>query len=175
VEYLDRSELRRLFQVAYDHNRLHHLALVVGLWHGCRVSELVALKGTDIVDGQVVIRRLKGSKSTVQPIHKDADPLFDETPVLTMAQKNPGRLFPFSRQRFDVVIKKYGALAGIHPDKLHSHATCKHSIAMLIWDATQSVGQLQNYLGHVSSGSSLCYLAEVDARKAQAAVAGISI
>ena len=174
MEYLDKSELRRLFQVAYQRNRLHHLALVVGLWHGLRVSEIIAIKGSDIADGQLRVKRLKRSKPTLHLIHRDGDPLFDESPILDMAKANE-RLFPFSRRRVDQFIKKYGEIAGIHPDKCHSHAVCKHSMAMLLWDHTHSLGQIQNYLGHKAASSTLCYLAEADSRKAAAAVAGISI
>jgi len=175
MQYLNKSELRRLFKVAYERNRTHHLALLVGLWHGLRVSEILKIKGTDIVDGQLSVKRLKRSKATVQPIHVDADPLFDESPLLELAARTPGRLFQFSRQRVDQFIRVYGAAAGIHPDKLHSHAVCKHSLAMLLWDSSHSLGMIQSYLGHRAASSSLCYLAEADARKAQDAVAGIAI
>lgn len=174
MEYLSKSELRRLFQAAFERNRVHHLAMVCGLWHGLRVSEIIAINGTDLQDGQLSVKRLKKSKATVQPIHVDADPLFDESPLLQMATENPGRLFPFSRQRADQFIRRYAALAGIHPKKAHMHSL-KHSTAMLIWDATQNLGQIQSYLGHKEASSTMCYLVEVDARKAQAAVAGISI
>jgi integrase len=175
MEYLTKSELRRLFKVAHGRNVTHHLALVVGLWHGLRVSEILAIRGTDIVDGQLSVKRLKRSKATVQPIHVDGDPLFDESPILKLAAENPGRLFEFSRQRVDQFIRKYGELSGIHPDKCHAHAVCKHSLAMLLWDSTHSLGQIQSYLGHRASSSTLCYLVEADARKAQAAVAGLTI
>ncbi len=175
MEYLNRTELRRLFKVAYERNRTHHLALAVGLWHGLRVSEILKIKGTDIVDGQLSVKRLKRSKATVQPIHVDADLLFDESPILELARQNKGRLFPFSRQRVDQFIRKYGKLAGIHPDKLHAHAVCKHSLAMLLWDQTHSLGQIQSYLGHRAASSTMCYLVEADARVAQAAVAGMTI
>jgi integrase len=175
MEYMNKSELRRLFQVAYDRNRTHHLAMVVGLWHGLRVSEIIKIKGSDIADGYLSVRRLKRSKATVQPIHVDADPLFSEEPLLAMAAQNKGRLFNFSRRRVDQFVKKYGELAGIHPDKCHAHAVCKHSLAMLLWDQTHSLGQIQSYLGHRASSSTLCYLVEADARIAQAAVAEITI
>ena len=175
MEYLTKSELRRLFKVAYQKNRTHHLALVVGLFHGLRVSEIVAIKGRDIVDGQLSVRRLKRSKATLQPIHTVADPLFDESPLLAMAAKHKGRLFNFSRQRVDQFIRAYGALANIHPDKLHAHAVCKHSLAMLLWSQTHSLGQIQSYLGHKSASSTLCYLAEADSLIAQSAVSSMTI
>lgn len=176
MHYLTKAELRGLFQAAYDRNRNHHLALVVALWHGMRVSELINVRGTDVTaDGEVIVRRLKGSNTTLQPVRRDPDPLFDETPIITLAQERKTlRLFPISRQHFDRLIKQYGADAGIHPDKLHMHAL-KHSVAMLLWDVTGNLGQLQSYLGHKAASSTLCYLAEADARKAQAALAGIRL
>jgi len=174
MEYLTRDELRRLFQVAYERNRLHHLALVVTLWHGLRVSETVTLKGKQVADGSISIRRLKKSKPTCQPLHMDGDVLFDESPLMEMAKSNKGRLFNFGRKRVDQFIKRYGEMAGLHPSKCHMHAL-KHSCAMLIWDATKSLGSIQNYLGHKAPSSTLVYLAEVDAQKAFSAVASISI
>lgn len=172
--YLTKDELRRLFQAAYNHDRRHHLALLTAMLHGMRVSELNNLRGSDITpDGCVVVRRLKGSRTTMQPIRRDSDPLFDESPIIALAQERKGlRLFEISRQHFDRLIKQYGTEAGIHPDKCHMHAL-KHSCAMTLWDATGSLGQLQSYLGHVSASSSLVYLAEADARKAQSALAAV--
>ena len=174
MEHLSKDELRRLFKAAYDANRTHHLFLVVTLWHGLRVSEAIHIQGRDISDGQLSIVRLKKSNSTVQPIYRDSDPLFDETPLLEMANANSGRLFSFSRQRADQFIRKYAALAGIHPDKAHMHSL-KHSIAMLLWSKSHSLGEIQNYLGHKAASSSVCYLREVDAQKAFTSVAGITI
>lgn len=176
MTYLTKDELRRLFQVAYNHNRTYHLALVTALWHGMRVSELTNLRGSDVTaDGNVIVRRLKGSHTTMQPIRRDADTLLDESPILALAQERKSlRLFPICRQTFDRLIKQYGIEAGIHPDKLHMHSL-KHSVAMLLWDVTGNLGQLQSYLGHKAASSTLCYLYEGDARKAQQALAGISI
>lgn len=174
MEYFDKNELRRLFQVAYDKNRHHHLFLVVALWHGLRVSEAIQVQGTDICDGQLSVARLKRSYATCHPIHADTDPLFDETPIIELAAKTPGRLFLFSRQRADQFIKRYGKMAGLHPSKSHMHAL-KHSIAMLIWDETHSLGQIGGYVGHRAPGSTMCYLVEADRRKAYAAVAGITL
>jgi integrase len=174
VEYFDKHELRRLFKVAYEHNKRHHLCLVVTLWHGLRVSEAIQIKGTDICDGQLSVARLKRSEATCQPIHASADPIFDESPILELAANCNGRLFPFSRQRADQFIKRYASIAKLHPSKAHMHSL-KHSMAMLLWDQTKSLGQIQGYIGHRSPGSTMCYLVEADRRKAYAAAAGIAI
>lgn len=174
MTYLSKDELRKLFQVAYDRNREHHLALLVAYWHGARVSELANLRGTDVDNGNVIVRRLKGSLTTVQAIHRDSNPLLDETPLLELARERKSlRLFPVHRSHFDRLIKQYGAEAGIHPDKCHMHSL-KHSVAMTLWDVTKDLGQIQNFLGHKAVSSTLCYLREVDGSKAQTALAGVT-
>jgi integrase len=177
MQYLDRSEIRRFFTVAYEKGtRRHHLALLMGFWHGLRCSEVINILGSDIQDGQLSVQRLKGSNATLQPIHRDANPAFDCSPLLAIAAATPNaRLFPFCRQRIDQIVKRYGAMAGLHSDKCHAHAAGKHAIAMVVWEETHSLGQIQSYLGHKSSSSSLQYLREVDHTKAQDAVAGIQL
>jgi hypothetical protein len=140
------------------------------------VSELIQIRGWDIQDGQLSVSRLKRSNTTLQPIRVDSDPLFDCSPVLEMATGNPeSRLFPFSRQRVDQFVRRYARLAGLHLDKAHFHSVCKHSIAMALWNETHSLGQIQSYLGHKSSSSSLQYLREADNGKAIRAVSAISM
>lgn len=172
--YLSKQETRALFEAAHRHNPNYHLAMLVALMHGMRVSEVTALRGTDITaDGQIIVRRLKGSRTTIQPIRRDSDPLFDETPLIELARERKGlRLFEVTPRHLNRLMRQYGIEAGIHPDKCHMHAW-KHTTAMTIWDATGSLGQLQSYLGHVSPSSSLVYLAEADARKAQSALAAV--
>ena len=147
MEYLTKSELRRLFEVAYEQDHHRHLFLVTVFWHGSRVSETLEVRGTDIRDGKIVIRRKKGSVKTEQDIHKDKDPLFDESPILKLAGTQ-GRLFPWSRFQMHKFITKCGLMAGIPKDKLHMHAL-KHSTAMVLWTATGgNLGLLQRHLGH---------------------------
>jgi len=174
MTYLTKDELRRLFQVVHDRNRLHHLFFLVVLCHGLRVSEGINVSDTSIADRQLAMKRLKKSRATLQPIHQDDDAIFDCTPLLEMAVNNKGRLFNFSRQYADRLIKRYCAIAGIHPMKAHCHSL-KHSMAILIWEATHSLGQIQSYLGHKEASSTMQYLVEIDQLKAQNAVAEISI
>jgi len=139
MEYLTRDELVRLFKVARDHNKLHHIAMLVGLLHGLRVSEMLAIRGCDICDGKLSVRRLKKSRATLHALRFDSDPLFDESPLLKLAQANPdATLFRWSRQYMDIVLKRYAALAGIHPSKAHYHVL-KHSICVLLWQETHDL------------------------------------
>lgn len=167
MQYLEKDELRRLFAVAAKHDAKHHLALLVSLTHGLRASEVIRLRGTDIRDGRITVQRLKGSKKTVQPLRIDmSDPLFDESPLIELAsQCGSERLFKWTRQLMDRFIKAYGSEAGLRADCCHHHVL-KHSSAMLIWSASQQLGEVQNWLGHRSSSSSVAYLAVVDEMKA---------
>jgi integrase len=94
---LPKDELRRLLTVAYARNRAHHLAALVAFLHGLRVSEVLPIRGIDVVDGQLSVRRLKNSRPTIHAIRTDTDPVFDESVVIELAKTNPGRLFNFSR------------------------------------------------------------------------------
>ena len=89
MEYLTREELVRLFKVARDRNKLHHIAMLVGLLHGLRVSEMLAIRGRDICDGKLSVKRLKKSRATLHALRVDSDPLVDESPLLELARTNP--------------------------------------------------------------------------------------
>jgi integrase len=174
MEYLNRDELVRLFKVARIHNPLHHVAMLVGLLHGLRVSETLAIRGRDICDGRLSVKRLKKSRATLHALRIDSDPLFDESPLLKLAKANPEtELFPWSRQYMDVLIKRYAALAGIHPAKRHYHVL-KHSICVLLWQETHDLNAIQDHVGHRSSSSTLIYLRADAAQKAQMTVVSMS-
>jgi site-specific recombinase XerD len=79
----------------------------------------------------------------------------------------------WSRQYMDVVIKRYSALAGIHPAKRHYHVL-KHSICVLLWQETHDLNAIQDHVGHRSSSSTLVYLRADAAQKAQNTIAGMS-
>jgi integrase len=164
VTYWTVEETQRLLKVAYAANREHHLIILLSVTFGLRVSEILAIEGRDIQDGQLDVQRLKRSRRTLQPIFISSDPLFNCSPLIERAKQNPGRLFDYTRQWVAKLVKKYGEQAGLHPSKCHIHAG-KHTCAMMIWGQSRSLGELQNVLGHVSAASSLIYLREVDMQK----------
>lgn len=173
--FLEREELRALMQAAHDRNKHHHLALVVSLFSGLRVSELLAIRGRDVANGQLAVKRLKKSRATLHAVRIDADPLFDASPLLKLASDCPDILiFPWCRQRVDQFIKRYAELAGLHPSKAHHHVL-KHTICMLLWKETGDLSAIQDYVGHKSSSSTLVYMRHDAEKKAHAAVAGLSL
>lgn len=166
MQYLTHKEYKRLIDVAKQHDMRYALAITVAYAHGLRVSELLRITHRHVVDGQIEIARLKGSRRTLQPV---CEGLRAE---LVLAAKTPGKLFPWSRQWFDLLMKRYCGEAGIHPSKAHMHVL-KHSCAMRIWEATKSLGAVQGWLGHKSASSSVVYLRENDSNAAAAAMSAV--
>lgn len=173
--YLNRDEVRRLLQAAYEHNRVHHQCLLAMFLSGLRVSEAINIQGRDVQDGQLFVARLKDSKETLHTLRINAsDPVFDQSPLIEMACKNPGRLFDFSRRRVDQFIKRYGQVAGLHPSKTHSHVL-KHSICIALWEETHDLNAIQDHVGHAATSSTLVYVRKAAADRAQAAVLAMAI
>jgi integrase/recombinase XerD len=175
VQYLTKDELRRLFTAAHAHDQRVHLALLVSFWSGLRISETLAIRGRDVCDGELHVKRLKGSRATTHKLHIDADPIFDCLPVMELAKVSPDApLFAFTPQWVNRLLKRYAVEAGIHPAKCHSHVM-KHSIAMLLWESLRDLNVIQDYLGHKSASSTLVYMRADAAAKAQDAVNAMTL
>jgi integrase len=176
MEYLNRDELTRIMEVARQHNPMHWQLMLTAFYFGLRVSEAINILGEDVQDGQLAVKRSKGSNRTLQPIPVDekSTDAFRLDIVARAAVAGPrGRIFPVSRQRVDQFVKRYARIAGIHRSKAHLHSVGKHSIAMAIWHATHQLGQIKAYLGHKAMSSSMVYLNEDNSLQAVAAVASL--
>ena len=145
------------------------LMILVGFWHGLRVSEIVGFTRESVQDGYLTIQRLKGSLKTIQPLIEDPEPLLNEKPALLRFAKRklPGQpIFNISRQHFWRLIRRHGRAAGIADHKLHPHIL-KHSIAMqTIRNA--GIENVRAYLGHKSISSTGVYLRVDDDAASQA-------
>lgn len=156
-------------------NRRIHLLLLIQFWSGLRISEALAIKGRDVCDGQLHVRRLKRSLPTTHRLHVDDDPIFDSSPLIELAKANSNaRLFDFTPQWINRLLKRYALEAGIHPAKCHSHVL-KHSICMALWDSLKDLSAIQDWVGHKSASSTLVYMRHDAQAKAQAAVAEMAI
>ncbi len=138
--------------------------ILVAFWHGLRASEVVGLTRDAIQDGMLTVRRLKGSKRTVQALVKRDDPLLDEAKGLldyTSQMHGNQLLFPVTRERFWQLVQQHGKSAGIPKRLSHPHIL-KHSFAMQF---IHSIGieNVRQYLGHKSISSTGAYLKVSDA------------
>jgi integrase len=157
MQHFTIEELKGL--LAQVKNKRQRLMILVGFWHGLRVSELTRLRGADVKDGYIDCQRLKGSLRTIQPfIHHD-DPDLDESLDLFALAREVGqneRLFPMTRDGVLKLMKRAGKRAGIPEHKLHPH-TLKHSIAMQTISKS-GIENVRQWLGHKSIASTGEYL-----------------
>lgn len=169
MNYLKKHELRSLLSSIPDES--NRLMILVGFWHGLRVSEIISLTGRNIQDGYLIVQRSKKSKRTIQPFITHKDTLLDEaTPLLALAkQRGPDeKLFTNIGTRDGVakLMQRAGALAGIPRHRCHPHAL-KHSIAMVMHKGGKGIKEIQTYLGHVEGKNTLVYLEATEEEAAE--------
>ena len=158
MKSLTKIELDRLFEVA----GADALMFRVLFNHGLRVSEVINLTDANIVDGHLVVQRLKKSRKTTQPL------LADEMALTTMK----GRFFPMCRMTAWRKMQAYGEQAGIPKFLRHPHAL-KHTTGRLGYKGGMGIPELQAYLGHVNGGNTLVYLAAEESEACNAFAAAV--
>jgi type 1 fimbriae regulatory protein FimB len=165
---LARLELDSLLSVAHEHSYRDYLMLLVTFNHGLRVSETLALTVANLVDGFIVVQRLKKSHKTTQPL------LPNEVEGLLALANSEGRLFPIHRQTFWRRMQQYGAEAGIPAFKRHPHVL-KHTCGRLGHKAGMSIPEVQTYLGHVNGGNTMVYMQAGEEEAASAFAAALTL
>ena len=158
MKSLTKHELASLLAVARKHSDMDWLFFQTIFNHGLRVSEAVNLTRANVVDGFLVVQRLKGSKKTTQP-------LLGETRLglETLAVTTSGRFFlaEYKPTSARVIawrkIRAYGREAGIPQFKCHPHVL-KHTTGRLGYEGGMGLPDLQAYLGHVDGGSTMVYM-----------------
>src|SRR5216684_8151971 len=84
MKALTPEEVRKVLKVASESKR-NHAMILLAYRHGMRASEVCGLKlaDLDLKNGEITIRRLKGSLKTVQPLSDmPGQPLLSEKRVL---------------------------------------------------------------------------------------------
>jgi integrase len=180
MEYLHETEINALLRVAHEHNRQHHLALLLMYATGTRVSQALKLRGLDVFSDPITkefkvrVPKAKRGTSRTYAIVKSTDPIRDLSPVIDLAQRRGSTMLfgGLTRHYLHVVIKKYAKLAGLHEDMVHCH-TVRHSTAMRIWEKTQRPGAITGYLCHTDTASVYPYLRENDAKIGEQAMVAV--
>ena len=174
MHYLTQDEVLSLLEVAYKEDRLLHLAALVSIGHGLRITEMRSLTIDDVDGHYLKVAGLKDGEKTLEPLYGSANPLFNE---LTLAVHAHGirladqrLLFGLSRQAWDKKLRRIAELAGLPKAKWHWHAL-RHTCGHMVFTRTISLGCVQQALRHRSISSSLVYLQEFDAGRAYAAIA----
>jgi integrase len=167
MQHLTIAEIKRLVRCVSPE---HRLMILVTFWHGLRVSEAINLRGRDIQDGHVHVRRLKGSLETIQPYVIHEDPVLDESYRLAELAKSVPytvRLFPITRFGYYKLMRRAGEMAGIPEYKKVRPHILKHSIIM----QTIKQGGIENvrqWAGHknIASTGHYCRVSDQDAYRA---------
>lgn len=134
------------------------LMITMAAHHGFRVSELIDLKWDDIdLDaGEIVVNRLKGSKSTVHPL---AGEVIRKLRQHRRESTSKSYLFVsqrgcFTRDGFNKLLKAAATRAGIKNVFPHSlRHSCGHALAV---DGTPT-RTIMDYLGHRNIAHSVRY------------------
>jgi type 1 fimbriae regulatory protein FimB len=167
-QYLTKDELLKVLEVARNHGPREHAMFLIAYVHALRVSEIASLTLNDIRGGKIDVQRLKGSLHTVQPMHKDANPLLDEPSVLKAWLRErgdgDGSQFVFTSRQGSALNRRqiynlFEAVcirSGIEAGRRNIHIL-KHSILAHLLRAGASVAYLQIAAGHKDPKSTLCY------------------
>lgn len=153
IRYLTAPQVETLMAVAKKTSRhpLRDATMIrLAYRHGLRVSELLDLTWDriDFARAEIFIERLKGSKSSMQPIEGDE---LRQLRQLRRVHPNDRFVFvserggPLSPDSFQYLLKRCGGVAGFpcHPHML------RHGCGHYLVNAGVNTRTIQDYLGHV--------------------------
>ncbi len=160
ITFLTQEEMRSLFDAIKP--KRDRAIFAVAYRHGLRASEVGMLQRADVdlKAARITINRVKGSMSGIYPMSPDTVKLIrsylnsrkDVSPYLFISN----RVLPIDRRTLLVLMKKYGAVAGIPEEKQQFHAL-KHSIGTHILDAGEDIYFAKDWLGHKNIQSTTIY------------------
>lgn len=164
-DVLDRSELARLLDVPSKEgvwSRVHagkierdRLLLALFAYGGLRRSELLGLDVDDVdLEGRLIrVRKAKGGRQRVVPIHPGLVPLF-----LAYSQTRPGSNDPalflgvhgrrLTPATMALAFRRYATAAGVNKRKAITPHTLRHVFATELLSAGANLRQIQELLGH---------------------------
>jgi site-specific recombinase XerD len=149
--------------------------ILIAYRHGMRASEVCGLRwdDVDLKSESILIRRLKGSLETCQPLCGHAgQPLLDELKALRQWMKErpgDGSDYAFTSQKggrihrsqFFRIFQDCAESAGLPRSKGHPHAL-KHSLATHLIAENVNLAVVKQALGHRSIGSTMVYVSVSD-------------
>lgn len=159
-KFLTKDEVSSMLSVAIKNDRhgvRNHCMIFLAFSHGFRISELLALKTSDINinAGQIYIRRIKNGFSTIHPFGSHEKSIIQNwmnTRESYPSAKNSDRMFlseygtTLSRKQAWFIIKKCGQLSSINISA-HPHML-RHACGYTLANEGADTRLIQDYLGH---------------------------
>src|SRR5882757_1688944 len=138
MKYWQPAELLRVLEQAKKKSARNHCLVLLAYKHGLRATEICRLKITDVADGRLDCKRLKGSLHTNRPLESDQNPLLDEKRALAahMRQReDTGSIFLFisrlgsgmTRDAVGDIFEDAAMRAGIERGRRNPHIA-KHTL-----------------------------------------------
>jgi type 1 fimbriae regulatory protein FimB len=186
MKALSQDEILKVLKAVSDNPR--DLAMILlAFRHGMRASEVcgLELKDVDLKNGEITIRRLKGSLKTTQPLADlQGQPLLSERRILrawlTERGSHPSKYVFTSqksgrvhRSQFYRIFSSAAEQAGLPKDKRHPHSL-KHSLAVLLVEANTNLATVRVALGHKSIASTAIYAMPSDETAGRATLSAIA-
>jgi site-specific recombinase XerD len=162
-EHLLPSEVDALLEAAKEHSRYpdrDHALILMMFRHGLRAVEAAMLewRDVDLSQGNLYIRRVKGSQSGVHPLEHD-----EREAILKIRQNDVFQIFVNERQRsflipatipgradratgISRIVERMGEAAGLGI-KIHAHML-RHSCGYWLANQGYDTRLIQDYLGH---------------------------
>jgi len=186
MKALSRDEILKVLKAVSDNPR--DLAMIlIAFRHGMRASEVcgLELKDVDLKNGEITIRRLKGSLKTTQPLADlQGQPLLSEKRVLrawlaergshpskyVFTSQKSGRVH---RSQFYRIFSSAAEAAGLPKDKRHPHCL-KHSLGVTLVEMNVNLAVIKQALGHKSIASTAIYTVPTDETAGKAVLGALA-
>ena len=179
------EEILKVLKIASESKR--KLAMILLAYrHGMRASEVCDLRlaDLDLKNGQITIRRLKGSYTTVQPLtDHPGQPLLSEKRVLRawLAERHDASDFVFTSQKggrihrsqFFRMFQSIAERVGLPSDRRHPHCL-KHALGFSLVAANINLACVKVALGHKSIASTAIYAVPTDEQVGKAVNAALA-
>jgi integrase len=179
------EEILKVLKIASESKR--NLAMILLAYrHGMRASEVcdLRLSDLDLKNGEVTIRRLKGSLRTVQPLSDHpGQPLLSEKRVLRawLAERRDASDFVFvsqkggriHRSQFFRAFQSIAERAGLPADRRHPHCL-KHALGFALVSANVHLTIVKQALGHKNIASTAIYAVPTDEQTGKAVNAALA-
>jgi type 1 fimbriae regulatory protein FimB len=173
MDHLTYNDLVSVLAIARAHSTRNWTMILTAFSHGLRASEVCNLRMSDLNDGHLRIKRLKGSNETIhQLVPHRGQPMLDEVKAmrqwLAVRPADAGdALFPsnkggaMSATQFYRIFRAVAEEAGLPPQKRHPHVL-KHTTCTMLVRSDMNVAKVQAFVGHAAIASTMRYVTVSD-------------